>query len=129
MTRSTSNHRLSSGVLAQAALDAAEKPAAKTDLLSLVNVMQAVIDAQQATIDAMQVIIDATPQLLVDMDVIIAGYDAATAAQQRGMVKDLARAHKTRAQNDRDMAREVKAKAQETKNIARAVKRTIRLVA
>lgn len=127
--RPINGERRNAAIRAQSALDAAEKPAALSDLSTLVPVMQAIIDAQQATIDAMQAIIDATPQALADMDAIIAGYDAATAAQQRGMVKDLARAHKARAQDARTLAREVKAKAQEAKNVARALKRTIRVVA
>ena len=74
------------------------------------------------------VVIDGTAQALADMDVIITGYDAATAAQQRGMIKDLARAHKARANAARDTAREVKAKAREVKDVARAIRRTIRVV-
>ena len=89
---------------------------------------QAFFDAQDASIASMKTIIDGTAQALADMDVIITGYDAATAVQQRGMVKDLARAHKARANAARDTAREVKAKAQEAKNVARAIRRTIRVV-
>ena len=128
MVRPLNGERRNSTIRAQTALDAVEKPQAQTDLRSLVAVMQSVIDAQQSAIDAMQAIIDATPAALADMDVIIAGYDAATAAQQRGMIKDLARAHKARAQDARTLAREVKAKAQESKDIARGIKQAIRLL-
>lgn len=127
--RPIDGERRNAAVRSATAADAIEKPQAQNDLRLLVDVMQAVIDAQDAAITSLQAIIDATPQALADMDVIIDGYDAATAAQQRGMIKDLARAHKARAQDNRTLAREIKAKAQEAKGMARAIKRTIRLVA
>lgn len=127
--RPIDGERRNATVRSATAADAIEKPQAQNGLRSLVDVMQAVIDAQDAAIASLQAIIDATPQALANMDAIIDGYGAATAAQQRGMIKDLARAHKTRAQDDRTMAREIKAKAQEARDVARAIKRTIRLVA
>ena len=126
--RPINGERRNAQVRAQTALDGTEKPAAQTDLRDLMPVLQSIIDAQDAAIASMQTIIDGTAQALADMDVIITGYDAATAVQQRGMIKDLARANKARVNATRDTAREVKAKAQEAKDVARAIRRTIRVV-
>lgn len=70
--------------------------------------------ALQMQAEQLQAVIDASAKALADMDVIIAGADASTNAQLRGMVKDMARAMKAQIRDTRDVA-------QASKRIIRAV--------
>jgi hypothetical protein len=127
--RPLNGERRNATIRAATALDAVEKPEAQTDLRSLVDVMQAVIDAQAASIATMQAIIDAATAALADMDVVIAGVDASTNAQLRTMVKNIAQAMKDRIRDVKNSAQNDKSHSGEVKDMARAIKRTIRLVA
>jgi hypothetical protein len=126
--RPLNGERRNATIRAATALDATEKPAAQTDLRSLVDVMQAVIDAQAASIATMQAIIDAATAALADMDVIIAGVDASTNAQLRTMVKNIAQSIKARVRDVKDVVQNAKSHSGEVKDMARAIKRTIRVV-
>jgi len=98
--RPINGERRNAAIRASTALDRVEKPTAQEQL--------------NAQIAQMQAVIDAATQALADMDVIIAGVDASTNAQLRGMVKGMARA--------------MKAQIRDIKDLAQASKRTIRVV-
>lgn len=126
--RTVGAEQRNAAIRAETQLDNTEIPVAKADAASLLDTMQAIIDAQTAVLDAVQPILDASAQALADMDVIITGYDTATAAQQRGMIKDLARAHKDRIRDIKICAQQIKGHVSKIKDMARGIKRTIRLV-
>lgn len=88
--RPINGERRNAAIRASTALDRVEKPTAQEQLKTQIAQMQAVIAA--------------VTQALADMDVIIAGVDASTNAQLRGMVKDMARAMKARVRDIRDLA-------------------------